>query len=183
MGRGDGLLVVGQDVGRCPAQDAEAPVQGRKYARRGPVPQRDHDAEAGERQPGHEQDGLHPADPWTITEVILQPHSRFGDPRPVDTGMAQPPCRFDLRDRAAGGAFRALVAQGKEFLVGLVRADPALDPSIHSSILGRYASVTRPRAAGSAIGRPASRAATWLATVWCEQPVSSAVARNDPVRS
>ena len=45
------------------------------------------------------------------------------------------------------------------------------------------APVTRPRSAGSAIGLPASGAATWRATVWCEQPMSSAVARNDPVRS
>jgi hypothetical protein len=31
--------------------------------------------------------------------------------------------------------------------------------------------------------RPAWRAATYRATVWCEQPASSAASRNDPVRS
>lgn len=58
-----------------------------------------------------------------------------------------------------------------------------LEVSIHSSILGRYGSVTRPRAVDSPIGWHASLAWTCLATLWCEQPVNSAVARNDPVRS
>jgi hypothetical protein len=126
MGRGDGLLVVSQHVGRCPAQDPEAPVQGREDARRRPVPQRNHDPEAGERQPGNEQDGLHPADPGPVAEVVLQPHPRLGDPRPVNAGVAQPPPGLHLGDRPAGGPFRTRVAQGEELFVGLVGTDPAL---------------------------------------------------------
>lgn len=37
----DGLLVIGQNVGRYPADQAECPVQGSEVARLGPVPQRD----------------------------------------------------------------------------------------------------------------------------------------------
>ena len=38
MGGGDGLLVVRQHISRRPAEDPEAPVQGREDARRRPVP-------------------------------------------------------------------------------------------------------------------------------------------------
>jgi hypothetical protein len=40
--------------------------------------------------------------------------------------MAQPPLRFDLRQRAAGGAVGAGVSQGEELVVGFVAADLAL---------------------------------------------------------
>ena len=45
-----------------------------------------------------------------------------------------------------------------------------LEASIHASILGRNASVIRPRAVRSGNPRPAPLARTCLATVWCAQP-------------
>ena len=39
------------------------------------------------------------------------------------------------------------------------------------------------RAAGRSLNAPASRAATYRPTVWCETPASSPASRNDPVKS
>lgn len=103
--------IIGEHIGRCSAEDAEAPVQSSEYARRGPVLQRDHDAEAGPCQPSDEQDRLDPIDARTIAEVVLQPHPRLGDPGPVDPGMAQPPRSLDLIDCPPGGPFRTRIPQ------------------------------------------------------------------------
>jgi hypothetical protein len=39
------------------------------------------------------------------------------------------------------------------------------------------------RGAGRSLNAPASRAATYLPTVWCETPDNSPASRNDPVKS
>ncbi|MHD0301061.1 hypothetical protein [Rhodococcus qingshengii] len=57
LGR-DGLLVVGQHVGRHPTQPAEGLVQRGEHGRHGLIAQRDHDPEPRPRQPRHELAGV-----------------------------------------------------------------------------------------------------------------------------
>lgn len=99
-----GLLVIGQQVGRSATNGPEHPVQGGEHARRGLIPQRDHYPEPRPCQPGHQQDRLDPVDDRSVTEVVLDPHSRLGDPGPVHPGPAQPVSRPSLGHRTAGGA-------------------------------------------------------------------------------
>ena len=57
---GDGLLVVGEQVGRCAAQDAEDPVQSREDTGCGPIPHGDDDPVSAPRQPRHQSTTLRP---------------------------------------------------------------------------------------------------------------------------
>ena len=128
---GDGLLVVGQHVGRHPAQASERLVQGGEHARHRLVAQREHDPEPRPRQPGDEEDGLDSIDDGAVAVVVLQPHPRLGDPGSVDPHPPSTVGLLDLRDRSSGGAFRAGVAQSEQLFVGHVGADLAertLDP-------------------------------------------------------
>jgi hypothetical protein len=136
---GHRFLVIGEHVGGRATQDPEGAVQGREHARCGPVPQRDHDPEAGPGQPCDEQDRLHALDAGPVAEIVLQPVPRLRDPRPVDAGMAQPVGGLDLRNGPAGGPLRTGVAQPEELFMGLIRADPALgllDPFLDPRQIG-----------------------------------------------
>ena len=66
---------------------------------------------------------------------------------------------------------------------GQVAADPVRRDQILDPYLARYLSISRSLAARSVRTRPAARSRTYRATVWWEQPASSAAARKLPVRS
>ena len=126
MLHGDGLLVVGQHKRRCPIDQPKGAVQGGDHRRLGAVPQRDHHPEPGPGQPGHEQHRLDPVHDGAVAEVVLQPHPRLGDPRPMHPGMSQPVRRLHPGDRPPGRPVRPAIAERQQLLVGLVGANPAL---------------------------------------------------------
>jgi hypothetical protein len=93
----DGLLVVGQQVSWGATHDPEDPVQPGEDTGSSAVPQRNHDPVSAPRQPRHQQHHFAPSDKWTVGEVVLQPQSRLGDPRPVHPCIAHSPLGFDFR--------------------------------------------------------------------------------------
>ena len=130
----DRLLVVGQQVRGHPAEGAETAVQRGEHARGGLVQNRDDHPGPRPRQPGAQQDRLHPGHQRTVTEVVLGPHARLGHPRPVHPHLASPVVLLHLRDRPPRRALRTLVAQRQQLAVCDVRADlapRALDPLLN----------------------------------------------------
>jgi hypothetical protein len=123
---GHGLFIVGEQVGRCAAQDAKDPVQSREDAGRTPIPQRNHDPVSAPRQPRHQKHDLAPRHDRAIGEVVLQPQAGFGDPGSVHSCIAQSPLRFDFSQRTAGGSVGSGVSQPQESFVGFVAADLSL---------------------------------------------------------
>ena len=122
----DGLLVVGQQIGRGAPEDAEDAVQAGEHTGCGPVPQRHHDAVATPRQPRHQQHDCAACHQWALAEVVLQPQTRLSDPRTVHTRIAKSPLGFDLRHRPPRSAVAPGVTQRDELVVGLVAADLSL---------------------------------------------------------
>ena len=123
---GDRLLVVGEQVGRGAAQDAEDPVQAGEDTGCGAVTQRDHHPVAAPGQPRHQQHNAAAGHDRAVSEVVLQPQPGLGDPGPVHPRIAQSPLRFDLRQRTPRGAVSAGISQRDELVVGFVAADLAL---------------------------------------------------------
>jgi hypothetical protein len=121
----DGLLVVGQHVGRHSTESPERDVQRGEHTRHGLVAQRDHDPEPRPGKPGDEQHRLDAVDDRPVAVVVLQPHSRLGDPGPVHPDIPCPVGLLHRCDRAAGGALGAGVAHREELLVSLVGTDLA----------------------------------------------------------
>ena len=120
---GDGALVVGQQVRRHPAHHAQRGVDRGEHAGRGLVQQRHHDPEPAPRQPETEQDRRRAADPRAVTEVVLRPHPRLRDPRPVHPAPPGPPRLLDLCDRAAGGPLGPTEPHRDDLVVRHVGAD------------------------------------------------------------
>lgn len=85
---GDRLLVVGEQVGRCPAEAAQGGIEAGDERRKGAIPGRDHDAEPAPGKPGAEQAGLPAAHVRALGPVELAPHARLGDPGPVAAAVA-----------------------------------------------------------------------------------------------
>jgi hypothetical protein len=110
---GDGLLVIGQQVGRCAPDDAQDPVQPGEHTGGGAVAQRDHHPVAAPRQPRHQQHDLGAADPGAVGEVVLQPQPRLGDPRPVHARVTQSPLRFHFSHCPPGGPMPQHSRQGR----------------------------------------------------------------------
>jgi hypothetical protein len=88
---GDGLLVVGQQIGRRATEAAEDPVQSGEDTGSGAVVQRNHHPVSAPRQPRHQQHHLAPGHHRAIGEVVLQPQPGLGDPGPVHSRIAQSP--------------------------------------------------------------------------------------------
>jgi hypothetical protein len=101
---GDGLLVVGQQVSRAPADPAQGDVDRGEHRGLGLIQQRQYDPEPRPGQPQAEQDRGGPADPRAVAEVVLGPHARLGHPRPEHPPPARRPVRLDLGDRPPGSA-------------------------------------------------------------------------------
>ena len=120
------LLVVGEQIGRCPAHPAQGRVEAGDEGAQRAVPGRDDHPEAAPGHPGAEQVGAPAADAGALAPVELQPHPGLGDPRPVAAAMAGPPRLLGLGHRPAGGALVAGEAHGHEALVHLVGADDAV---------------------------------------------------------
>ena len=123
-----GLLVVSQHIRRHPTQATERHIQGGEHRRQGLVPDREHHPEPRPGQPSHEQGGLDTVDDRPVTVVVLQPHPRLGDPRPVHPPPARMPGRLQLSHRTPGGAFRAGVSQPRQLRMDPVGANLALGP-------------------------------------------------------
>ncbi len=179
---GDGLLVVGEQVGRCAAEDAEDPVQSREDTRRGPIPQAESRSGIG-TTPTTPPEGR-PCVPSTIgpSPKSYCSHS----PGSVIHGRCTrvlPSRHWDLISASARRVVRSVPVYPS------VRSRSwALSPRIfpfesatHPSRTSRQSSIIRARRVAG--GKPASRSSTAFFTVWCEQPHSSAAARYDPVRS
>jgi len=124
----DGLLVVGQHIGRHPTQPPERHVQGREHRGHRLVTDREHHPEPRPGQPRHEQHRLHTVDDRPVAVVVLQPHPRLGDPGPVHPHMPCPIGLLDLRDRTAGRPLRTGVPQREQLLVGHIGTNLALGP-------------------------------------------------------
>lgn len=126
VGHGDGFLVIGQDIGRGATDDAERAIQRRVNTRRRAITHHDHDPEPRPRQPGNEENGLLAVHNGAVAEIVLNPHTRLRDPRPVHPGVAEPVGGAHLGERASGRAVRARVAESDQFRVGDVGAQLAL---------------------------------------------------------
>ena len=141
---GDGARVVGQQVGRRPADGAQrlvdAPGQGAQLL----VPDRDHHPEPGPGQPRREQLRLPAPDPRPVAPVPLQPHPRLGDPRPVAPSPARLPGLLHLRDRPPGRPLRPPVAHRGQLAVRDVRPDLPLRP-VDQLLDLRHEPVDQPR--------------------------------------
>jgi hypothetical protein len=121
---GDGLLVVGQRVGRHPAQPPQRGVQAAQHAGQRPVRRRQHDPEPRPRQPGAPQPHRPAADPRSGAPVELQPQPRLGHPGAEHPPVPRPVAALDRRDRPPGGPLRPRVAHCGQLVVGYVGADP-----------------------------------------------------------
>ena len=176
MSGGDGLLVVGQQVGRGATEDAEDPVQAGEHTGCSPVPQRDNDPVSAPRQPRHQKDNLAAIDERAVGEVVLQPQSGLGDPGPVHPCITQSPLRFNFSETHAAwcGQFRYI--QVPLTFRGLCRRGP-FPSNQRPSPPGRRANHRSSGPAEPLAAEPASRSSTAFFTVWCEQPHSSPAAR------
>lgn len=150
-----GLFVVGQQVGRGAPDDPEDAVQAGEHAGGGAVPQSHDDAVAAPRQPRHQQHDLAAGDEGSVSEVVLQPQSGFGDPGSVHACVAHAPLGFDLCQGSPGGAVGAGVSQRHQLVVGFVAADLAFDSTTHVSSRSCQSSIIRARRVAG--GSPASR--------------------------
>src|SRR4029453_17516726 len=72
-----------------------------------------------------------PADQRAPPEVVLEPHPRPGNPRPIDPPTPSPPRGLDLSDRPASGPLRTAIAERDQLVVGDIGtqlAAAAVDP-------------------------------------------------------
>ena len=122
---GDGLLVVGEQVGGHPADAAQRGVHRGDHRGQRLVQDRQHHPVARPGQPGAEQLGWHARHRRAVAEVVLHPHPRLGQPRPVHPGPPGPPVGPHLGHRPPGRARRPLIAQVDQLAVGDVGAQPA----------------------------------------------------------
>lgn len=125
LGR-DGLLVVGQRIGRDPADPPQRGIQAGHDGRQRLVEHRDDDPEPRPGQPGAPQRCTSSADARSLAPVPLQPERRLGDPGPIDPVVPRPHPGFHLGDRSAGGAVPAGEAHRSDPPVHDVRAYPPL---------------------------------------------------------
>ena len=144
---GDGLLVVGQRVGRHPAEPPQRGVQAAKHAGQRPVPRGQHHPEPRPRQPRAPQPRLPAADLRAGAPVELQPQPRLGHPRTEHPPVPSPPAALDRRDRPPGGPLRPRVAHRGQLGLGDVRADAPLR-ALHPLLQLRQPGVDQLLAAG-----------------------------------
>ena len=102
---GHRLLVVGQHVGRCSADDAKGAVQSGDDRAHGAIGQREDDPEAAPGQPGAEQDDAHPLDGRAVAEVVLEPEAGFWDPGLIDAVVGMAIGGLEDRHHPPRGAF------------------------------------------------------------------------------
>ena len=121
--RGQGAFVVGQQVGRCPAQPAQRVVDAGQHSAQGPVPGRDDDPVPAPCQPGAEQIGLAELDDRAEAPVVLQPHARLGYPRSVAPAVTSAVGHLGLRHRPAHRPLVAGEAHRQQPFVGDVGPD------------------------------------------------------------
>jgi hypothetical protein len=133
------LLVIGQPIGRRPAEPAQRGIQAGDHARQGLVPDRQHHPEPAPRQPGAKQQGRPPADHRPAAVVPLQPHPRLGHPGPVDPPPAGLPGPLGRSHRSPGRALRPLIAERDQLVVGDISAQlaaAALHPLLQLGPIG-----------------------------------------------
>ena len=123
-----GLLVIGQQAGRAPAGPAQRHVD--RSGHRGPrfVQQRQDHPVPGPGQPQAEQRRLHLPDQRPVAEVVLRPHPRLGDVRPVHPPPPREVRPLDLGDRPPRGPLRPAIPHRGDRLVRHIGADLPLRP-------------------------------------------------------
>ena len=173
---GDGLLVVGEQVGRGAAQDAEDPVQSGEDTGCGAVPQR-------RSRPGIGTTPTTPPDSTTLRPATSGPSPKSycsHSPGSVIQGRCTrvlPSRHWDLISASARRVVRSVPvypsASSRSWALS-PRIFP-FESATHPSRTSRQSSIIRARRVAG--GKPASRSSTAFFTVWCEQPHSSAAAR------
>ena len=117
-------LVVGEQVGRHPADLPEGRVETGEQAAHRPIPGRDDDPEPAPGEPGAEQERRPAIDHRSAAPVELEPHAGLGDPRTVRPPAAGPVRGLGQPDGPAGRPLRAVEAERSQPLVDDVGPDP-----------------------------------------------------------
>ncbi len=117
------LLVVGQRVGRRPAERAQRTVQRQHDRRHRAVAQRQHDAVARPRKPRAEQHRRPARHQGPVAVVPLHPQAGLNDPRPRPPAVLGAPPALGIGDRPPGRALRTHVAHRDQPLMRRIRAD------------------------------------------------------------